>query len=487
MKKKVKFRGVKKRDMITRLEISGFKTFHDFSITLSPLVLIAGVNAAGKSNLFDVIQLLSRLADTDIRSAFGDLRGEAFELFEQQPDGSYVPEMRFGVDMLVDRKVRDNWGSEAELKYTRLRYEVVIGREKDKRGVDRLFIRHESLVPIQRGEDKWYKNYIGASDEYWLPKVTGGRVPFVSTEQKGNVTTINLHQDKGSRGRPRPAADLESTMLSSVTNTEFPHALAAREEMRKWHFLQLNPVKLRIPSDKFTAREIMAPDGTDLSATLFRMKTEDPLVLQDISREMANLISGVKSIDVAEDTVGRRYVIQVAMDDGRNFSSQVLSEGTLRLLALATLKYDDRYSGVLCFEEPENGVHPSRLKRVLSLMQDLATDFREHRGFPLRQVIMNTHSPLLVGQLNEILNQQTLIGGDRASSIFFAKMVTAIKDGKKLNRTRMTPIVKPGKQAYLYDEKGTPAERQLSMLELKNYLESVEFDISPSQANEPAV
>ena len=35
------------------------------------------------------------------------------------------------------------------------------------------------------------------------------------------------------------------------------------------------------------------------------------------------------------------------------FSSRVLSDGTLRMLALATLKNDPEHQGVLCFEEPE--------------------------------------------------------------------------------------------------------------------------------------
>jgi energy-coupling factor transporter ATP-binding protein EcfA2 len=51
--------------MITKIEIDGFKTFNNFKIELSPFVIIAGANGSGKSNLFDAILLLSRLAETD--------------------------------------------------------------------------------------------------------------------------------------------------------------------------------------------------------------------------------------------------------------------------------------------------------------------------------------------------------------------------------------------------------------------------------------
>ena len=170
--------------MITRLEITGFKSFDHFSIDLAPFVVIAGLNGAGKSNLFDAILLLSRLAETDIRAAFSDQRGEAHELFMQEGNGSYAREMTFAVEMLVDRKVRDTWGSEAELKYTRLRYVLSIERRQDQRGIERLFVRQEELMAIKRSEDRWYKNYVGAGNTHWQIPVTGGRAPLVCLSGK---------------------------------------------------------------------------------------------------------------------------------------------------------------------------------------------------------------------------------------------------------------------------------------------------------------
>ena len=39
--------------MITYLKINGFKSFHNFEMEFTPLTIVAGTNAAGKSNLFD--------------------------------------------------------------------------------------------------------------------------------------------------------------------------------------------------------------------------------------------------------------------------------------------------------------------------------------------------------------------------------------------------------------------------------------------------
>lgn len=52
------------------------------------------------------------------------------------------------------------------------------------------------------------------------------------------------------------------------------------------------------------------------------------------------------------------------------------------------------------FEEPENGVHPFRLKNISGLICQLATDFSEtdQMELPLRQFLCNTHSPVFIGE-----------------------------------------------------------------------------------------
>lgn len=68
--------------MITYIKINGFKSFHNFEMEFTPFTVIAGANASGKSNLFDALTLLSRLAETDnLKRAFSEQRGDFIELF----------------------------------------------------------------------------------------------------------------------------------------------------------------------------------------------------------------------------------------------------------------------------------------------------------------------------------------------------------------------------------------------------------------------
>ncbi len=416
--------------MITRIELSGFKTFHDFRLEFSPFQVIIGANGSGKSNLFDALRLLSYLAEFDLRTAFQKVRGEAHELFTVMPDGVVVPEMRLCVEIMVDRRIRDSWGAEETLKYTRMRYELHIARGQDSRGLDRLYVTHESLTAIPRSNDPWLSQNITKEREKWMPALKRGRqAPFISTEEREGRRTIFLHQD-GSGGRKAYVAEkAERTALSGVLSAEFPHALAAREEMRSWRLLQLDPRVLRQPSSMLAPPELGA-DGSNLPSTLARMEADDPLILQDVSRDMANFVPGLTRIEVEADEVRKRYVVWAHMADGRRFSSRVLSDGTLRLLALATLRNDPQHRGVLCFEEPENGVHPFRLQKLVDLLRGLTTDFSDpyQAEEPLRQLIVNTHSPVLAQKL------------DVERELLFAHLATRIEGNKRFKVTRIVPV-----------------------------------------------
>lgn len=74
--------------MITYLKINGFKSFHNFEMEFTPLTIVAGTNAAGKSNLFDALNLLSRLAEVDkIHTAFREEQQSVLNVFRHLDAG----------------------------------------------------------------------------------------------------------------------------------------------------------------------------------------------------------------------------------------------------------------------------------------------------------------------------------------------------------------------------------------------------------------
>lgn len=456
--------------MLTYIKINGFKSFQDFEMEFTPLTIIAGTNAAGKSNLFDALRLLSRLATADkIHSAFREeQRGEMHELFTQYENDECADIMEFVVEMLVNRKITDAWGAEDTLKYTRLHYELKIRHYVNKNGMDDLEVIYENLSTIKHKEDHWIKLVPKNQVEAWRPKVGTGKrgVPYIFTDDQNGVPVVYVPQD-GKHGNKRsfPLQHATRTILSSFDSVDFPHILAAKEEMKSWRFLQLNPDDLRQPTSKKTGEDTISFSGKNLAAALYRIAQEDSYSLVEVSRKLNKFIPNYTEVSVKDDVENKQYVIYLKGEDGKEYSSRVLSEGTLRMLALCILEQDERHTGLLCFEEPENGIHPFRIKTMVELLKDLTTDFMDST-FPLRQVIINTHSPILVKDI-------TKWDKDKNVSLYFAQMRNRIQDiNGQRQRTKVTiilPVVKEGQLSISFSEQ----DKKLSMQNVTEYLDSL--------------
>ncbi|MDI9309093.1 MAG: AAA family ATPase [Limnohabitans sp.] len=462
--------------MITYLKINGFKSFYNFEMEFTPFTVIAGANASGKSNLFDALTLLSRLAETDnLKRAFSEQRGEFIELFTQYGDDNYASEMEFVVEMLVNKNIKDAWGNDSKLKYTRLRYELSIKRITNSSGIQDLVVSKENLLKLNHQEDMWVSSIIPKKSlEFWRPKVGTGKrgIPYIETVNENSLDTIQVPQD-GTTGNKRrfPLSNATRTVLSSFDTIDFPHVLAAKEEMKSWKFLQLNPEDLRQATSKNNGEDTISVSGKNLAAALFRIKQNDKYSLKEISRKLNSFLPNFTEVDVVDDNENKQYLIKLKDVDKKEFSSRVLSEGTLRILALCILEFDEKHTGLLCFEEPENGIHPFRIKAMTELLKDLSVDFNEI-DIPLRQVIVNTHSTVLVGNMDSWKN-------DKNVSIWYAQMRTSITDINdnrlKINSTKITPVIKDNsllQLSLIFSEQ----DRKLTLAIVNDYLQTAQFE-----------
>lgn len=446
----------------------------------TPFTVVAGPNASGKSNLFDALKLLSDLSHTDLKNAFRNQRGEARELFTQFSNGEYASQMSFYVEMLLDKEIRDSWGGESILKYTRLKYSLIISRKKNNDGIDELYVKEERLEPFRHQKDPWVKqNMPNNTKDFWRPKVKKGKrgKPYIYTEQRNGIPTIKLPQDGKRGGKETNANIISRTVLSGIDDVNFPHAFAAREEMKNWNFLQLNPNDLREPTKKqIGMSDRITHSGENIAAALFRLKSKDGYVLKEISRKLNNLLPNLTEVDVLDDIANNQYVIRVKSNDGKIFSSRVLSEGTLRLLTLCIFLFDDTHKNLLCYEEPENGIHPFRIQFLTKLLNDLSVDFVDKCN-PLRQILVNTHSPVLVREIIKWKN-------DERVSIWFSQLSTLITQHNtknvKINTTKIIPVVKDTSPQQLKIKFPnldlSESDLRLTVTTVKRYLETTDLE-----------
>lgn len=407
--------------MITRLKISGFKNLMDTDIRFGPFTCIAGPNAVGKSNLFDAIRFLSYLANDTLLNAALSIRaeegktGDVRNLFHRIGT-EYDEKMYFEIEMIIPQEGIDDLGQKASATITFVRYKLEIGYRTDYTlpTLGSLELLSEELEHINLG-DAAKKLKFQHSANNWRRSVLKGRrtSPFISTTIEGNEKIIKLSQD-GKQGRPKSlrTKNLPRTVLSTANAIESPTALLVRREMQSWRLLQLEPGALREP-DQFTTPPGLQSDGSHLPATLFYLarssdstngknfEDDKSRVYGRVANRLSELIDDVFMVSIDRDQKRELLTLQITEKDGTVYPARSLSDGTLRFLALAVLDLDPKTNGLICMEEPENGIHPERIPAMLRLLKDIAGDVESPVGQdnPLRQVIVNTHSPAVVNQV----------------------------------------------------------------------------------------
>lgn len=421
--------------MLTRLKVKGFKNLVDVDVYFGPFTCIAGANGVGKSNLLDAIVFLSSLANNTLMDAALSVRdeggrtGDVRSLFHHVGK-EYASEINLEAEMLVQERALDDLGQEAKATSTLLRYEISLRYRTDvsPSTVGALELTREQLSHITLGEAR--KHLPFPHSTAWRRSVLKSRrfTPHFISTQDG---LIRVHQDGGSSGRTRTllASNLPRTALSVANAAESPTATVARREMESWRLLQLEPSSLR-RSDNFSSPFKLASDGGHLAATLYHLAMsggngsagpttqQEASVYANVANTLAELIDDVRFVRVDRDEKRELLTLYVTGRDGTPHAARALSDGTLRFLALAVLALDPHETGVICLEEPENGIHPARIPAMIRLLMELSVDVGEpvsHEN-PLRQIIINTHSPAVVAQVAD-------------ESLLMAELVEAIKSG----------------------------------------------------------
>jgi predicted ATPase len=428
--------------LLTRLKISGFKNLVEVDLRFGPLTCIAGPNGVGKSNLFDAIGFISDLADMPFVEAARNVRGgeELRSLFTNAENGR----IDLIVEMVIPAKGQDDFGQPSEASATLLEYSLGLVLEKleEDRAVSRIRLEHESLRYIPKAEAE--NRFTFPHERAWRDSVvraSARRTSFIETETataRGKV--IRLQSDrmqvpgKSNRGGGKATAfaadSLPRTVLSSAQNSEETRtAVLVRTEMRSWRNMQLEPTSLR-QYDNFDGESSLDASGRHIPATLARLAARDtrkpPPVYTDLANTLTSLVENVSRVRVERDEARRALRFMMRDRSGLELPASSLSDGTMRFVALAILQLDPSERGLVCLEEPENGIHPQRIRSMVDLLYSIACDasFAVSDENPLRQVVFSTHSTEVVKHVDFddavfAVPRSYLLSGKRKQGVVF--------------------------------------------------------------------
>jgi predicted ATPase len=354
--------------MIESISATRFKSFREATLELAPLTLLIGANASGKSNFLEAVRLLTWLARgrrlDEILSAVQEedqqVRGTVEKL--PHPGGD-----TFQLGCRVDHG--DSWN---ELKVT-------------------LRVTDEGLRII--GEE-----VTSPRQKVPLYQVTAPADPFTHE--------IQVQYNNFARGGTKPrvaCSDQQAvfTQLDTPARFSTPKAqrtiptVVGRYRELLTNVLFLDPSPRRMRQYSFISDRRLRADGSNLSSVLYALDRagQRDAILAFIRALPEQDIRGLSFLNTPRNEV----MLQLEESFGgghRSWEAPLLSDGTLRVLAVAAAMLSAPVGSLVVVEEVDNGVHPSRAGLLLENILSWARRRELH-------VLLTAHNPALLDSLPE--------------------------------------------------------------------------------------
>ena len=353
---------------ITKVWARNFRSIANTSVELDRLTVLVGPNAAGKSNVLDILRFIKDALRFDLEAAIS---------------------LRHGPEAIQHRTVEDQT-SDVELGLSARE-----GSGKVRYSLEYGFV----LVADDDGSFQVGQEYVRLRPTGWEKtfeiRVEEGRLMqperLASADNSPHLEPNMVHHDVGTSDlwlldtsrmwwmrdrKPQPEWDEVSHCLR-----HFHH------RMRETRFYHVSPNTLREPR-RVESPYPLAEDAGNLASVLRTMQRRDLFMASGFRDSLSLLIPGVTDLDV--DSVGGYLVVRLNHQSGRDgiwIDLAQESDGTIRLLGLLVALYQPRSLSLMGMEEPELTIHPG----AMALLADLLNEASRRS-----QMIVTTHSPDLI-------------------------------------------------------------------------------------------
>lgn len=349
--------------------LSNFRSYREATLHLGSVTLLVGANASGKSNLIEGMQMLSWLAHGQrledvfraVEEAELSIRGQP-SLLAREGESSFSFACRLRIS---------EWG---DLSVT-IKHNGGGLRVHDERVTD-----GGEIVPLYSvkkragsgGHDLSvaYNNFTKGRNK---PEITCTNQQAIFTQLLTPARFKDTHR-KAQLVVPKVCRQF----IASLQNIIF-----------------LDPVPQRMRHPSFADDKKLRGDSSNLSSTLFSLCGE-PLQQKQAVLDFIKDLPEQHITDI-DFLPGTRNDVLLKLEETFGGKPQwrdasVLSDGTLRVLAVAAALLSAPKFSTVVMEEIDNGIHPSRANALLENVQKIAQDRK-------LSVLITSHNPALLDAL----------------------------------------------------------------------------------------
>lgn len=353
--------------MLKKITFTDFKSFVQAKLTLEEISVLIGSNASGKTNMIEGIRILSEIVTgRDISSIL---------------DGSKNVDsgIRGGSRGCVRFEAQDfTLGCEISLKDEVYYYEILI------QVYPHIYVKSEGMY---RGIDKQ------------------GILIFETKDSDKNSADIWVTYNNAKRGKNPDMKCIRTMAILPQMLGKWPEAdvlSGSKEAMEQLvydlkNILFLDPIPSQMRDYARIGDVDIRPNGENISAVLCNIcdgtdanNERKEELLASIRHLPENEIEDIKFIRTDLNDV----ILALKEQFGEAWlNAKMLSDGTLRCMAILTAMISEPHGSLIVIEEVDNGIHPSRVKGLLKEIKRLA----DERGL---RVLITTHNPALLDSID---------------------------------------------------------------------------------------
>jgi predicted ATPase len=386
--------------MLDLIHICNYKSLRDVALDLRPFNVLIGPNNAGKSNVFDCLSLLSELTRYQ--------QGEPVQ-------------SRGGFSSIV-------WNGEI----------------KSSIGIE--ISGHEPSFADQQGDRYRFKydvhmaggptHFQVTSEHFWVQPVlpAGGAISPAERDLRGAgpdgrvLLEYPVEQDMARGTGPsgkvlwtgRYGLGLSSNLTSFADPIRFPLLGDFALQVKEWAFYNFVPSLMERPLQ--VRKDLRLQEyGENFGAVLHSHHAEFGANFREIQEWLQRAMPEVSEVLSGLTEQGQTYAQIEEKGLKVRIPSWAMSDGTVRFLAHLLVVFGASRPPLVCFEEPENYIHPHLLELLAHLLKKASTR---------SQILLSTHSPYLLNFLEpeDIIIVQKHEGATEASS---PRDAAAIKEALK--------------------------------------------------------